>query len=127
MAMTFQQLMKQDAQLVLVNDAEFAESITYTPKAPPSTAVVRNAVVDRTQLEVMLTEDGESDLRTAKITIINDATLGVVAPAKRDAVLLDGVTWFVSALDPEPTMGTHTLTITTRELVEIGPANPIGG
>lgn len=126
MATTFKDLMKLDAENVLVNSAEFGETVTYTPESTGTPKEI-TAVIDRAPEDVLQDpEVGEARTRTAVIEILLDATLGVAVPVVRDALVFDSVTWYVARVDLEPDQGMVSLTVRTTDVDEFGPSYPIG-
>lgn len=83
--MTFRDLRKSDARATVMNLADWAEQVTYKPKA--SAAKTISAVVDRRPRAVE-TSMGGIRTRSAGVRILNDATYGITKPALEDLVTL---------------------------------------
>ncbi len=75
--MSFKDSLSQDAGKVFLNSAEFAEDITYTPKAGAPLAI--KAVINRRRLDPAYEDTGRTLLNQAEISIANDASLGVTS------------------------------------------------
>lgn len=75
--MSFKSQLAQDAGKVFLNNSEFAEDITYTPKA--GTPLVIKAVINRKRLGPAYEDTGRTLLNQAEIFIANDAAAGVTS------------------------------------------------
>jgi len=80
-------LLASDIQDVVLNTSDLAEQVTYTPKSG-SGAVTINVFPLRAPAPDEREEARNFRVRSARIRIANHATLGVVAPAEGDTVLM---------------------------------------
>ncbi len=75
--MSFKDQASDDAAKVFLNAAEFAEDVTYTPKAGVPKPV--KAVINRRRLDPASEDTGRTLLNQAEIFVANDAVTGVTS------------------------------------------------
>ena len=81
--MTLRDLAAKDVQDVVLNDQDFAEQVTYKPKAGGSVTI--NALPMRGEPDAR-EESGSHRYRGSMLRIANHATLGVVTPKLGDKI-----------------------------------------
>lgn len=75
--MTLKNQLAQDAGKVFLNAAEFAEDITYTPKAGAPRLI--KAVINRKRLDPAYEDTGRTLINQAEVFVANDAVTGVAS------------------------------------------------
>jgi hypothetical protein len=75
--MTLKNQLAQDAGKVFLNNSEFAEDITYTPKAGAPRSI--KAVINRKRLDPAYEDTGRTLINQAEIFVANDAVTGVTS------------------------------------------------
>jgi len=74
---TFKEQLSIDAKSAFLNTEEFAESITYTPKAGLPKAI--KAVINRKRLDPAYEDTGRTLINQAELFVANDASAGVTS------------------------------------------------
>lgn len=122
--MAFQDQAKLDLLAALGSDmGEGREAITYTPDG--GSAVSRQAIIARNAFGPQFDADGTGVLKVATVLISLDATFGVAAPAIKDAVTFDSLTWLVRDIDREVVDGSALLTVAFYDNIEHSQADHV--
>jgi len=119
--MTLRAQIAADVANVVLNAADFAESVVYTPGGGPAgaggAAVTIRAIVSYEPVAETEQPDGRGTLRVARLRIAADAANGVAEPALHDVVEIAGVEWSVAEYRHGNT-GMHELVVQRFESVE---------
>ena len=75
--MSFKAKLAEDMAKTFLNGEEFAEDVTYTPKAGMPKAI--KAVINRKRLDPAYEDTGRTLINQAELFVANDATAGVVS------------------------------------------------
>lgn len=113
---TLAEQMVSDVSVVLLNTAEHAETVTYTPSSGSPRSVV--AIVDSVEeLDAQAFPDGQHRIRRRRAFVADNATTGVAAPTDKDTVTIDSEAWSVAAAKDDRA-GMWELTLVRIESVE---------
>ena len=78
--MSFKTQLAQDAAQAFLNPLEFAEDVTYTPKA--GVPKVIKAIINRKRLDPAYEDTGRTLINQAELFVANHAIAGVPSPNK---------------------------------------------
>jgi len=119
MTLTFKQMLIADAKEIFLNLNEFGEAITYTPIATGTAKVLVGVIKDEPEIPIDW-DDGTGTKATLEVHISNDATSGVVSPARLDSLLIRGATYYVRNKSGPDVDGTWNLDVVKVDVDEKG-------
>ena len=111
--MTFQDLLRQDRDNVILNKNELAQDVVYTPKG--GTAKTITAIVSGDTEHIEQGNKARISARTATAIISNDATAGIASPGTDDIITIAGEVWDIIGI--EKNVVTHRLELTRKEFI----------
>ena len=100
--MTFQDLINQDRDNVILNKNELAQDVIYTPDGGVNKTITA-VLGDETEL-VQKGGRGRLSTRTMQIQISLDATAGIATPNTDDSVTINGETWAIESIKKSTNM-----------------------
>jgi len=89
--MTFKTDLAKDMDEIFLENDEFSEDITYTPKG--GSGKIIKAIVDEIDKIQSDVQGRENETETLRITINSDATLGIASPGYGDIILVNALTF----------------------------------